>query len=75
MSGHHNLTIYTGKDADTCRECAYGESVKSAHLFNTALTPYKESYICWNKKGSPTDDGCEEFHQANEAIKKLYKGV
>lgn len=69
MSGHHNLTIYTGKDAKICNECSYGEIVKSAHLFR------EESYICWNKKGSPTDDGCEEFTQANAATKRLYKEV
>jgi hypothetical protein len=76
MSGHHNLTIYTGKDADICRECRYGEFVKSAHLFDN------ESYICWNKKGSPTapdslrpDDGCRGFAMASKAIRLLYKGV
>jgi hypothetical protein len=69
MSGHHNLVIYTGKDADTCRECRYGEFVKSAHLFDN------ESYICWSKNGGPTDDGCKGFEMASKAVRLLYKGV
>lgn len=67
MSGHHNIKIYTGNDAEICRGCKSGELMKSAHVFS------KESYICWHEKGHPTDDGCEGFAQANSTAKSIFK--
>ncbi len=73
MSGHHNLTIYTGKDAEVCCECSRGELVKSAHVFS------QESYICWSREGHvPTAEGCKGFRQAGSTAKsifKVFKGV
>jgi hypothetical protein len=67
MSGHHNMKIYTGKDAPICRECSHGEAVKSAHAFR------EEAYICWSKEGHPTPPTCQGFEQANDVIKRLFK--
>ncbi len=67
MSGHHNIKIYTGNDADACRECNMGELVKSAHVFT------QESYICWSRDGYPTDEGCKSFKQADSTEKSIFK--
>lgn len=67
MSGHHNIKIYTGKDAGICRECMHGEAVKSAYCFK------EESYICWNKEGHPLEKTCPGFSQVNKSVKQMSK--
>ena len=68
MSGHHNLTIYTGeRDVKHCRECLHGELVKSGHLFQD------ESYICWNRNGNNLVAKCTGFGQITGNLRDRYK--